>query len=116
MNPHNDFEIFDDFGFEIFDDYGFEIDNTFYFDGHYEFSIEITLFYLVKAVVNHRINQLDKDLIHSSDDLLGDYFKKDKDGEDQLAPCCLERLIELGQLPIMEIPRNDNNDRKYILL
>ncbi len=108
MNPHNDFEIFDD--------YGFEIDNKFYIDDHHICYVERTLYSLVEAVMNHRINQLDKDLIHSSDDLLGEYFKDDIDGEDQLALCCLERLIQLGQVPIMEIPRNDNNDRKYILL
>lgn len=108
MNPHNDFEIFDDFGFEF--------DNKFYLDDHHDFSVSSTFYNLVIAVLTHRINQLDKDIIHSSDDLLGEYFKEDIDGEDQLALCCLERLIQLGQVPIMEIPRNDENDRKYILL
>jgi hypothetical protein len=108
MNPHNDFEIFDDFGFEI--------DNKFYLDDHHDFSVSNSFYHLFIAVLTHRIKHLEKDLIHSADDLLGEYFKEDIDGEDVLALCCLERLIELGQLPIMEIPRNDGNGRKYILL
>jgi hypothetical protein len=127
METQNYIESFDDFSFDYDSDFDIDIDIDFdidseidnqkvYLDDYRHCYVERTLFYLVKAVLNHRINQLDKDLIHSADDLLGEYFKDDIDGEDQLALCCLERLIELGQLPIMEIPRNDENDRKYILL
>jgi len=97
--------------------FDFDIDtNKVYLDEDSHCYVDSTFYYLVKAAVNHRINQLDKDLIHRADDLLGDYFKEENDGEDILALCCLDRLIELGQVPIMEIPRNDENDRKYILL
>ncbi len=113
MNPQNYDDSSCDYGFS----FDFDIDtNKVYLDEDCHCYVERTLYSLVEAVMNHRINQLDKDIIHSSDDLLGEYFKKDIDGEDQLALCCLERLIELGQVPIMEIPRNDNNGRKYILL
>lgn len=104
-----------DYGFSF--NFDFDIDdNKVYLDEDCHCYVDSTLYYLVKAVVNHRINQLDKDLIHRADDLLGNYFKEGIDGEDVLALCCLDRLIELGQVPIMEISRNDNNGRKYILL
>ena len=99
-------------------DYDFDLDidaNKVYLDEYHQDLVDSIFYYLVGAAVNHRINQLDKNVIHSAKALLGDYFKED-DAENILAECCLDRLVKLGQVPVQKIFRNDDNDRKYILI